>query len=243
MERLDNFIDNLIVVEGSDGSGKTVQTTLLADAINNEMGKGFAKILNFPDYDSKTGQLIQHMLSGGYGSDAKELNPYFTSPMYSLDRYQYLQKLKKEYGHIHVGICNRYTMSNLIHQGARISDNDEFISYWNWLYDFEFNKLGLPKPNNIVYLWLPAEVSLMNIRKRNKETNRIIDINETEEYLSLVEKNVNRIHRCTDWGIIHCLGPDEETRMLSPISIHNKIIQYLKNVNINMKSYLFNYNA
>ena len=242
MINLNDFIDNLIVIEGSDGSGKTVQTALLADAINRQMGKGFAKILNFPDYDSQTGQLVQSMLTGKYGGDAKDLNPYFTSPMYSIDRYQYFQKLKNENDHIHIAICNRYTMSNLIHQGARISDTNDFISYWNWLYDFEFNKLGLPKPNTVIYLWLPSSVSVSNINRRNKETNRIIDINETEEYLSLVEENVNRIRGITDWDFIYCTDFNEETHMLSPMRIHSSIIDLLKRTNLDMKSVLFNYN-
>ena len=231
---IQNMFDELIVIEGSDGSGKATQAQLLLERIrNSEVSKmildenRFARILDFPDYNSKTGELITHMLMGGYGNDAKNLNPYFTSPMYGLDRFQYLQKLYSDCNHISIGICNRYTDSNLIHQGARIKNNDGLISYWAWLCDFEYNRLKLPFPDHTIFLYVPAYVSLENIRRRSKEDNREMDINETEEYLTIVDRHISRISSMTDWHIINCY--DESAGKMRPIEdIHNEIVRYLK---------------
>lgn len=235
-------IDKLIVIEGSDGSGKTTQANLLKERFDKIMGQDYSTILDFPDYKSKTGELITHMLTGGYGNDTKNLNPYFTSPMYSLDRFQYLQRINSGYDHINVGICNRYTDSNLIHQGARIDNLNELIQYWNWLYDFEFNKLKLRKPDITIFLYVPAHVSLANIEHRaSQDKDRIIDINETKEYLYLVERHIHRIKSLTNWHMINCFDMDRG-EMRSAQDIHDEIIRYLRNDSKDslMKWLLFN---
>lgn len=237
-----DVFDKLIVIEGSDGCGKATQAALLKERFDKIMGSDFSAILDFPNYESKTGELITYMLIGGYENDSKNLNPYFTSPMYSLDRFQYLQRINRSGVHINVGICNRYTDSNLIHQGARIENLNELISYWNWLYDFEFNKLKLRKPDITIFLYVPAYVSIANIEQRALEDkNRVIDINETAEYLNLVEKNIQRIKPLANWHIIDCFDEDKG-EMRSIQDIHSEIIRYLRNNSRDslMKWLLFN---
>ena len=84
----------LIVIEGSDGSGKTVQSALLHSYLQDNGVN--SKILNFPDYESDTGKLVKSMLSGTFGKDPVTLNPYFTSSMYSIDRKQLWERIKSE---------------------------------------------------------------------------------------------------------------------------------------------------
>lgn len=236
MGKFDAIFSDLIVIEGGDGAGKGTQANYL---LNRLLDKGInAKLLDFPDYKSETGQLVQSMLNGHYGNNAKDLNPYFTSPMYSLDRYQYLQRLYEDNvgKPPMVGICNRYTMSNLIHQGARIEDPDEFIKYWNWLYDYEFIKLGLPKPTAVIYLDIPYRIARENVLRRSKEEGRIIDINESIEYMEMVSANVSRIIGITDWISIQCYKDCGVMRSIDDIAYN--IDLYLKDINVSFKDIL-----
>ena len=234
-----SFSTKFIVIEGSDGSGKTTQAKALLDAFNKENGPKFATLLDFPDYQSSTGKLISSMLSGEFGTDAKDLNSYFTSPMYSIDRYRYYREYTKKGEYYSVAISNRYTMSNLIHQGARIKDRDKLIEYWHWLYDFEFNKLGLPKPDDVIFLYIPWEVSLENIQKRNAMEGKPIDINEAADYLQLVDDNIHRIIEITGWKLIHCYD-GWNGKMDPQDDITNNIISYLAETDDDYKSWLFN---
>ncbi len=181
-----------IVIEGSDGAGKSTQADLLVKLLQE---KGYtAKLLEFPNYNSPTGVLIKKMLHGAYGDDASSINPYFTSPMYSMDRYAYFQSLERtddtEYD---FGICSRYTLSNMIHQGAKLVSNEEKSEYWAWLHNYEYDILGIPKPTLCVYLHIPFEVCRANIEKRNAEEGKVIDIHENLAYLEMVENHVKDI--------------------------------------------------
>ena len=217
-----NLFTDLIVIEGSDGSGKKTQSELLRDYISNETTAN-VKLLDFPDYESDTGHLIGAMLSGKFCDDAADLNPYFTSPMYSLDRYQYFNKLVREdpYQKTAIGICNRYTDSNLIHQGCRLQGR-ELVDYWNWLYEFEYNYLGIPRPSIVLYLDLPFEVSYQNVVDRAKENGITTDINEQESYMKMVYDHVHRIHTIAGWHMIDCFD-HHSNKMRTREEIHEEI--------------------
>ena len=219
MQRL---FKDLIVIEGSDGSGKKTQSEMLKKYLDDNT-TAIATLLDFPDYDSDTGHLVGAMLSGKFGDDAAELNSYFTSPMYSLDRYQYFLKLIRDnpYERKSIGICNRYTDSNLIHQGCRLNGT-ELMEYWSWLYDFEYNKLGIPKPSIVLYLDLPFEISYQNVVDRAKENGIETDINEQESYMKMVYDHVHRIHTFAGWRMINCFD-GYRNRMRTREEIHEEI--------------------
>ena len=219
------YIKNLVVIEGSDGSGKTTQANMLMDKLKS-YNKNAARIIDFPDYESDTGKVISNMLNGDYGANPATLNPYFTSPMYSLDRYRYMKCGLNDDKFTHITIANRYTMSNLIHQGARIKDTKEFIEYWNWLYDFEFGKLNLYKPDSVIFLYVPFEVCYENVRKRAEEEGKKIDINESYEYLKLVDENINILRDISGWHFISCYDGWNGV-MDSRETIHKEIFDYL----------------
>ena len=217
MKRL--FTD-LVVIEGSDGSGKKTQSTILIRQLKQYTNN--AILLDFPDYDSKTGKLVKSMLDGEFSNKAEDLNAYFTSPMYSIDRYQYLKRMCLNYSNGYrtnypIAIANRYTQSNLIHQGARLFA-DDLIEYWNWLYDFEYNKLCIKKPSVVVYLYLPYEKCFEMIHHRAEEENTTIDINETKEYLALVDDNIKRLRHIVDWKFVECLNENGEMKSAGEIN-------------------------
>lgn len=232
------FLD-LIVIEGSDGSGKATQANKLMWYIDKGTNI-YPYLLDFPDYGSDTGKLITAMLHGKFGEDAAELNPYFTSPMYGLDRYQYFQKVANGSPYKPaVGICNRYTMSNLIHQGARLS-NEDLISYWSWLYDFEFNHLGLPKPTITIYLEVPYEVSYENVVKRAEENHITLDINEKKSYLKMVSDHLQRLKTLVDWKFINCYD-EEKGEMRSIDAIHRDVKKAIYEAHSTISHLFFQY--
>lgn len=198
-------LTDLIVIEGSDGSGKKTQSGILLDYIrDNTEYNGIS--WDFPDYESDTGKLISAMLHGRFGNSAKDLNAYFTSPMYALDRYRYLYDESPDtYKDDTIVVCNRYTMSNLIHQGARLSD-DDLKEYLLWLYDYEFTKLKIPLPSLTVFLYVPYEISYENMMRRYEGKTDKLDINEQKEYLQLVDANISRLRSmCVEWSFIECI--------------------------------------
>lgn len=228
--------DFLIVIDGTDGSGKATQSKMLYDwLVRNRAAyqKAHCKgqcwdasdilYLDFPDYQSQTGKLVKHMLDGHYG-EAKVLNPYFTSPMYALDRFALMRNMLVENGRMntHIGVANRYTISNIIHQGARLKNSTDFIKYWAWEEDFEFNKLGLPKPNCVIHLNVPCNVAHRNVEKRAKETGAQIDINETAEYMALVDANLDRIRPT---GALHSIACTDDKGEMRPIEDIQKDIR------------------
>lgn len=219
-----SFTD-LIVVEGSDGSGKKTQSQKLYEYIDQKTSAS-VQYLDFPDYESETGKLISAMLRGDFGADAKSLNAYFTSPMYGLDRYREInQRWIKAGRHTYnVGICNRYTPSNLIHQGARLN-MDQLVKYWAWLDDFEYTRLGIPRPAAVIYLNVPFEIANENVRKRAEENHITLDINEQLEYMKLVDDNVKRLRSLVDWKFIECV--DENGKMRDRDEIFKEILNTL----------------
>lgn len=223
-----------IVIEGSDGAGKSTQASLLVKLLQE---KGYtAKLLEFPNYNSPTGVLIKKMLHGAYGDDASSINPYFTSPMYSMDRYAYFESLHRtdntEYD---FGICCRYTLSNMIHQGAKISTNEEKSKYWAWLHNYEYDILGIPEPGLTVYLHIPFEVCRANIEKRNIEEGKAIDIHENIAYLEMVENHVKDLMAYgptyaapIDLKKIDCYNSDKEEMYDKHIILARIVGQILK---------------
>lgn len=209
--------DYLIVIEGTDGSGKKTHSTDLRNwMMKNNQANAEAQnpgttvsehdvlLLDFPDYGSPTGDLVKTMLSGTYGDDSSKLNSYFTSPMYAIDRYAYMTKMAREHGsHLPIGICNRYSISNLMHQGARLSP-EELIQYWSWSEDYEYNRLGLQKPDLILYLDMPVAISHDMVVKRAQKQGIPLDINEKYEYMKLVDDNIRRISSLIGWKTINC---------------------------------------
>lgn len=210
-----DMFKRFIVIDGPDGSGKTTQLEIIWKTItenkenkyflinDSKVNKDLCVKMSFPEYDKPTGDLVLKMLHGEFGKDASRLNTYFTSPMYSIDRYQAMQRVFNEMdsklalcqNKYELCLSSRYTISNLVHQGARLHNITEFMEYMSWLYDFEYLKLGLPVPDLNIYLVAPPKVSLNAILTRQEETGEKQDINETSDYLEEVYEHVNALRR------------------------------------------------
>lgn len=147
----------LIVLDGADGSGKATQTRLLIARLKKEGKK--VKTLDFPQYQNNFfGALIGECLTGAHGNFAA-LSPYIASTLYAADRFESKKLLEGWLAKGYTVILDRYVSANQIHQGGKIRDMKARKKFLNWLDQMEFGVYKLPRPNIIVYLDVPYEVS------------------------------------------------------------------------------------
>ena len=220
----------LIIIEsGSDASGKATQSNRLYERLINE-GKQCMKI-TFPDYNSDSSALVKMYLNGDFGKDPNDVNPYVSSTFYAIDRYaSYKTKWGEFYNNGGIIISDRYTTSNMVHQAAKIN-NDEKEKFLDWLYDLEFNIYGIPKPEEIIFLDVDPEVSqeLMKDRKNKFTGEEAKDIHESnKEYLINSYNNSLYIADKYNWKVIKCCK-DSKLRTIEDINdeIYDNIKKYL----------------
>ncbi|MBQ5695820.1 MAG: thymidylate kinase [Clostridium sp.] len=220
----------LIIIEsGSDASGKATQSNRLYERLINE-GKQCMKI-TFPDYNSDSSALVKMYLNGDFGKDPNDVNPYVSSTFYAVDRYaSYKTKWGEFYNNGGIIISDRYTTSNMVHQAAKIN-NDEKEKFLDWLYDLEFNIYGIPKPDEIIFLDVDPEVSqeLMKDRKNKFTGEEAKDIHESnKEYLINSYNNSLYIADKYNWKVIKCCK-DNKLRTIEDINdeIYDNIKKYL----------------
>ena len=171
----------LFVIDGTDGSGKQTQSSLLKERLQKD-GIDF-KSVSFPNYDSPSSTLINMYLEGDFGENQKDVSPYIASTFYAADRYATFKKdFEKYYNNGGIIIADRYTTSNMIHQAGIIKDKQEREKFLKWLWDFEFNLYGLPIPTEVIFLNMPPDYTEKLIQDReNKITH--------EKQKDIIEKN------------------------------------------------------
>ncbi len=202
---------NLIVVEGPDGSGKTVQTRLLMKKLSKE---GYqVQMTDFPQYGkSFFANMIEKYLKGGFGwpqelrnylkthplsteknsisgnykteyveSGPDEVNPYLTSLLYAGDRWEAKGQMNKWLIEGNIIISNRYVCSNMAHQGAKISDTKERKKFFEWIEELEHKIYTIPRVNLTIYLHVPIEISQELIRTRAKESKGFKSVADLHE--------------------------------------------------------------
>ncbi len=172
----------LIVIEGVDASGKATQTKRLKEKLEDE-GKEILNI-TFPDYDSPSSAPAKMYLSGELGETADSVNPYAASALFAVDRFcSYQKKWKSFLDKGGIVIADRYVTSNFIHQASKISDISEKEKYLTFQADFEYEKLGLPKPDLVLFLDVAPEISLSLIKQRENKFSHTDehDIHEKDE--------------------------------------------------------------
>ena len=196
----------LIVIEGTDSSGKETQTKRLFEKLEEKGLK--VKKISFPNYDSPACEPVKMYLAGAFGEDAMKVNPYPVSTMYAIDRYASFktdwEKFHNEDGII---VTDRYVTSNMVHQASKIKDLDEKKQYLNWLEDLEYEKMGIPRPDLVIFLNMPTDMAirLMAERKNKITGEEKKDIHERDkEYLKESHANACKIANIYNWKEIKC---------------------------------------
>lgn len=194
----------LIVIEGLDGSGKGTQAALLAEHLRDKGCR--VREISFPDYASDGSVLVRMYLNGELGGSPDATNAYAASMFYAADRYvSYRTDWEKDYLDSEtIVIANRYTTANAYHQLAKLP-LDQWDAFLTWLWDFEFSRLGLPKPDAVIALSMRPEVSRALIEKRCVETGVKKDIHEADkEYLERCYTALHYVAEAEGWHLLEC---------------------------------------
>ncbi|WP_320047305.1 thymidylate kinase [uncultured Ilyobacter sp.] len=219
----------LVVIEGTDSSGKQTQTEILYEKLKSEGVK--VKKISFPNYDSPASEPVKMYLAGEFGKKAKEVNPYPVSTMYAVDRYASFKKdWENFYLEAGVVITDRYTTSNMVHQASKFTDPHEKIKYLDWLEDLEYEKMGIPKPDLVFFLNMPVDVAqeLMSERKNKITGDEAKDIHEKDvEYLRMSHQNACNIAKTYQWREIMCV---EKGRLKKIDEISEEIFKAVKEI-------------
>lgn len=216
----------LLVVEGLDGSGKATQTELLCRALQKS-GRDVLHVA-FPDYNQPSSSLVKMYLSGEFGSDPEAVNAYAASSFYAVDRFaSYVRFWKNAYEEGAVVVADRYTTSNMIYQLEKIpvEEREEFL---RWLEDFEYQKLGIPRPDFVLYLDMPPAISqrLLSARYSGQEERK--DIHEKNwKYLENCRSSAKYAAEKLGWEVINCACGDHPK---SIDEIHGEIMSRIKGV-------------
>ena len=206
----------LIVIEGLDGSGKSTQLELLPKGL---MAHGIdSRSVSFPCYDDDSSALIKMYLAGQFGSKPGDVNAYAASCFYACDRYA---SFKKDWGEYYnnggVIVSGRYTTSNAVHQCSKLP-KEEWAAFLDWLYDFEYTKLGIPKPDKVIFLDMPTEVSQKLLDNRYSNDGGHKDIHEKDvEYLNRCREAAVFTAEYSGWVKISC-AKDGEPRTIDEIA-------------------------
>jgi dTMP kinase len=219
--------DKFIVIEGTDGSGKTAQFERLILALPEGIKLG---TLDFPRYGEASSYFVQKYLTGKYGGD---VGPEAASVFYAVDRFDAKLKMLQWFEEGRLIIANRYVASNMAYQGAKFAKKSEREAFYQWLYHLEYEIFGIPKPSLNILLHVPAEIARELLAKRgNREfTNgKGRDIHEADfEYQKRAEQVYLEIAALfpQDFHVIAC-APNGT--LLSPEDIHEKVWSIAKKV-------------
>lgn len=218
----------LIVIEGLDGSGKSTQLDLLK--ANLEKLNIDCKSVSFPDYENPSSTLVKMYLGGEFGKKPDDVNAYAASVFYTVDRYASYKSVWGEYyNNGGTVVSGRYTTSNAVHQASKLEESrwEDFLS---WLYDFEYSKIGIPKPDKVIFLDMPIEVSQKLLSKRYEGDNSKKDIHESDtEYLDRCRKAALFTANYSGWEIIPC-SESGEARTIEEIAndVLNSVLKLYK---------------
>lgn len=214
-----------IVIEGTDGSGKKTQAKILCEKLN-EAGINCI-VQSFPNYDSPACTPVKMYLNGEFG-DIGCLDAYQANSLYAVDRLCTMMGLKD---HIENGgsiVFDRYVESTMLHQAALIENQEERDKFLDYVNDFEFGKLKLPKPDLVIFLDVPVEVSkkLADSRGEYKSGNKKDILEQDISHLTKAYNSGKYVANKYGWTQISCLNESGNLKSIEEIS--NNIFEVVK---------------
>lgn len=216
----------LIVLDGADGSGKATQAKLLLARLKKEGYR--VKTLDFPQYEKNFfGKLIGECLVGDYG-DFVKIDPHIGSVLYAADRYESKPQIERWLKKGYVVVLDRYVSSNQIHQGGKIRESKRQREFLTWLDTMEHGVFGLPRPDRIIYLDVPTQISQSLLKTEDQKRKKVYvskrktDLVENdEEYMRRSRENALKlVKKLNAWTKIDCTKRGE---LLSREAIAEKV--------------------
>ena len=216
----------LIVIEGSDGSGKATQTRKLYERLRDlEVN---VRRVSFPNYDSESSALITMYLRGDFGGSAEAVNPYAAATFYAVDRFAGYEEWKDFYKQGGLVLSDRYVGSNMAYQAAKIKKRSERTKFLTWLYDLEYERFKLPRPDLTIFLDMPPAISAILRKERGRE-----DIHENDaEYMTKTYNAYKEIAQKFDWKVVNCA---DKNFARSTMDIHENILALVEELLISNK--------
>jgi len=210
-------VGKLIIFEGLDGSGKGTQAALTAQKLR-QRGVTLRQV-TFPDYDSESSALVKMYLSGRFGQKPDDVNAYAASSFYAVDRFA---SYKTDWGAFYreggLVLSDRYTTSNAVHQCSKLPPA-QWDGFLNWLFDFEYKKIGIPEPDLVLYLAVDPEVSQKLLENRYHGDESKKDIQEKDrEYMARSRAAAEYCARTLGWQGIECTCAGRAMRPVEEIN-------------------------
>lgn len=214
----------LIVFEGTDGSGKSTQFQRCCQALEAR-GLSF-RTTRYPRYQEESSALVRMYLSGQFGHRPSDVNPYAASTFYAVDRFAgYQQEWGEYYRQGGLMLLDRYTTSNAVHQAAKLPP-EEREDFFHWLFDLEYNRMGLPRPDLVIWLDMPIYLAFANLRNREMATHTQADIHEADGgYLAACTQAAAQAAKLYGWQRISCANVLGQLRAVE--DIHQEIMSYI----------------
>lgn len=224
----------LIVIEGTECSGKVTQAKLLTDKLTKENIS--VKRLSFPAYDTPTGRVVgacylgkeefcqKYLKTNGWFEEGPtEVDGLVSSLYYAADRKYNIDKVEELLKKGVNVILDRYTFSNMAYQGGKIKTQEERFNFFKKMEVLEFDLLGLPKPDLVILLYVPYQVSL----KLKSTSQEQLSINK--EHLKLAEQTYLELRALYKFKMIECTC-DNEMRTINDIhaEVSETVLEYLK---------------
>jgi dTMP kinase len=229
LDRDDIKKGKVIVIEGSDGSGKATQTKKLFDRLASD---GFSiRKVEYPNYGSGSSALVKMYLNGEFGSRPDDVNPYAASSFYAVDRYaSYKKGWEDFYLKGGVVLADRYTTANMVHQATKIEDPAQREEFLDWLWDYEFVKLGLPVPDCVIFLDVDPAFSRMLMENRSNKISgeQDKDIHEKDPvFLQKSHESSCLVAEKYGWIRVSCV---ESGRLREIDDIHEEVYSRIINM-------------
>lgn len=225
----------ILVIEGTDCSGKTTQYEMLTSRLQADGIK--LGTSSFPNYKEPSCYFVESYLHGEYSDKAEDISPKAASIFYALDRYDSFKR--KEWGKVYREGKNilfaRYISSNILHQANKYDSEEEKLDFINWLYDLETNELGIPKEDKVVLLDMPPYMAQELMKKRLEEQNGLTssgtdkDIHEGDkEHLEKAYNTAISVANILGWDVIHCV--DANGRLKTREEINDELYTIAKDL-------------
>jgi len=211
----------LVVIEGSDGSGKATQTRKLFERLR-DVGVNVRRV-SFPNYESESSALIKMYLRGDFGGDAEAVNPYAAATFYAVDRFANFFEWKKFYQRGGLVLSDRYVGSNMAYQAAKLNDERDRVKFLAWLDDLEYRHYGLPRPDLTIFLDMSPEICAVLRRERGRE-----DIHEADAaFQNKIYNTYKELARKYGWRVVNC---QSGSFARSTMDIHEEILTLVEEI-------------